>query len=209
MLLAEQRYEEAEALIDLTTARFEKAGEPELLTDALVLQATVQKRLNKDETSLATFRRAIKSGVEAGANLSAARAALSLIEEHHSSMTVADLLHTYERADNLPAQAQHADLARLRNCARIIVERLKLPSGPTLSEAMMVHESQYLEQALVEENGSVTRAARRLGLTHQGLASILKTRHQHLLEKRTPIVTRRKSIIRLRQDEDDSSQPGS
>src|SRR5205085_2008944 len=42
---------------------------------------------------------------------------------------------------------------------------------------------------------SVTHAAKRLGIKHQTLSSILKGRHKHLLKKRTPFVPRRVSII--------------
>jgi len=44
----------------------------------------------------------------------------------------------------------------------------------------------------------VTRAARLLGVTHQGLAFILNGRHSDLLAIRTPVKRRRKSIIKYR-----------
>jgi len=44
----------------------------------------------------------------------------------------------------------------------------------------------------------VTRAARLLGITHQGLAFILNGRHKSLLSIRTPVKRRRRSIIRYR-----------
>jgi transcriptional regulator with PAS, ATPase and Fis domain len=63
----------------------------------------------------------------------------------------------------------------------------------TLPETVLKDEARFIEQALEEEKGSVTRAARRLGLSHQTLGAMLKTRHQKLLVKKpTP---RRKSII--------------
>jgi hypothetical protein len=50
--------------------------------------------------------------------------------------------------------------------------------------------------ALEDAGGSVTKAARLSGLTHQTLAAKLEGRHGKLLAKRTPPKKRLKSIIR-------------
>lgn len=55
-------------------------------------------------------------------------------------------------------------------------------------------------QALEETGGSVTRAARLLGLSHQTLIAILGTRHKTLAAKRTPARKRLKSIIKKPKD---------
>jgi len=57
-------------------------------------------------------------------------------------------------------------------------------------------ESTLIRQALEDANGSVTRAARTLGLTHQGLCYIINHRHQSLLSVRAPIRVRRKPVIK-------------
>ena len=48
----------------------------------------------------------------------------------------------------------------------------------------------------IASTGSVTRAARTLGLTHQGLCYIINHRHQSLLSARAPIRVRRKPVIK-------------
>ncbi|HEX5706629.1 MAG TPA: sigma 54-interacting transcriptional regulator [Pyrinomonadaceae bacterium] len=54
----------------------------------------------------------------------------------------------------------------------------------------------FIELALKESNGSVSRASRLLGFKHhESLASLLKTRHRDLLHARTPAKARRRSII--------------
>jgi tetratricopeptide (TPR) repeat protein len=58
------------------------------------------------------------------------------------------------------------------------------------------YESSLIRKALETSGGSVTRAARLLGITHQGLAFILNGRHSDLLSVRTPVKRRRRSIIR-------------
>jgi tetratricopeptide (TPR) repeat protein len=70
--------------------------------------------------------------------------------------------------------------------------------GCSLEEAVLRYEGELIKRALEASGGSVTRAARILGITHQGLAFILNGRHSSLLSVRTPIRRRRRSIIRYR-----------
>jgi tetratricopeptide (TPR) repeat protein len=196
VLLAEHRYEEAESIINRVVETLEQAGEQALLADALTIKATIQARLERDH-SLATFHRAIELAETVGAQMSGGLAALSLIEEHNKRLSEAELCHTYERADRLLSQTQDAEhIARLRNCARLLLSRIKLTPGRPLPDAVLAHEARYIELALLDENGRVTRAAQRLGMTHQSLTNMLNTRHTDLLSKRTPIVKRKKSIIK-------------
>jgi DNA-binding NtrC family response regulator len=62
--------------------------------------------------------------------------------------------------------------------------------------AVQEFEAKIIEQALEETGGSVTHAAKLLGLKHQTLGSILNQRHKRLLRKRRPPVPRRRSIIK-------------
>jgi len=71
------------------------------------------------------------------------------------------------------------------------------PHGP-LEELVLNYEGDLIKRALESSGGSVTRAARLLGITHQGLAFILNGRHRNLLSVRTPVKPRRRSIIRYR-----------
>jgi transcriptional regulator with GAF, ATPase, and Fis domain len=71
------------------------------------------------------------------------------------------------------------------------------PTNKRKSFQERVHEfeREVLAEALSEASGSVTRAARALGLTHQGLCYIINHRHKDLLTARTPIRIRHRSII--------------
>lgn len=68
----------------------------------------------------------------------------------------------------------------------------------SLEELVLNYEGDLIKRALESSGGSVTRAARLLGITHQGLAFILNGRHRNLLSVRTPVKPRRRSIIRYR-----------
>jgi DNA-binding NtrC family response regulator len=62
----------------------------------------------------------------------------------------------------------------------------------SLQERVREFERQILVEALEKAGGRVTKAARDLGLTHQGLCYILNYRHPDLLKFRTPIRNRRR-----------------
>ena len=71
------------------------------------------------------------------------------------------------------------------------------PVNASLEEQVLHYEGNLIKQALEASDGSVTRAARMLGVTHQGLAFILNGRHKSLLAARKPVKRRRRSIIRF------------
>jgi hypothetical protein len=66
----------------------------------------------------------------------------------------------------------------------------------SLEEKVLRYEGELIKRALLVSDGSVTRAARLLGVTHQGLAFILNGRQKNLLPSRKPAKRRRRSIIR-------------
>jgi len=71
-------------------------------------------------------------------------------------------------------------------------------AGCSLENEVLRFECALIKRALEASGGSVTRASRLLGITHQGLAFILNGRHQSLLNARTPAKSRRRSIFRSR-----------
>ncbi|HEX8149619.1 MAG TPA: helix-turn-helix domain-containing protein [Pyrinomonadaceae bacterium] len=142
-------------------------------------------------------------GFSAPADEESAHALLKLIEEQgragllHSS----EVYEIYRRADGLLKETQDAEtLARLRACARVVMRLLAEPDiereGFNMYEAVHDFEARLIEQALEEARGSVTKAARLLGLTHQTLGTILNTRHKSLAAKRTPVRRRLRSVFR-------------
>ena len=132
-----------------------------------------------------------------------ALALLKLIEEQGASRRLhgSEVYEIYQRADGLLKETGDAEtLARLRACARVVMRRLAEPEtgreGFNMYEAVHDFEARLIEQALEEARGSVTKAARLLGLTHQTLGTILNTRHKSLAGKRTPVRRRLRSIFR-------------
>lgn len=70
-----------------------------------------------------------------------------------------------------------------------------------LRQVLRHYEALFVAAALKEHHGSITAAARELGLTHQGVAFILNGRHKQLQELREslngPRRRRCKSIIKI------------
>lgn len=71
-------------------------------------------------------------------------------------------------------------------------ERRSIPSGRKLGEKIRQFEHDLIKHALDTSQGSVTQAAKRLGISYQSLSYMLETRHKDLSAARTPI-KRRKS----------------
>ncbi len=153
--------------------------------------------------SLAKERLKESGGFAAPADEQLALSLVKLIEEHGASgrMHESEVYELYQRADGLLRETRDAEsLARLRACARVVIGRLAGPQvgqeGFNMYEAVHDFEARLIEQALEEARGSVTKAARLLGLTHQTLGTILNTRHKSLADKRTPVRRRLRSIIK-------------
>ncbi|HEX7316000.1 MAG TPA: helix-turn-helix domain-containing protein [Pyrinomonadaceae bacterium] len=144
-------------------------------------------------------------GFTAPADEHPALALLRQIEEQGPTCRLpqSQVYELYQRADALLKETHDAEaLARLRVCARVVMRMLAGPEvlreGFNMYEAVHDFEARLIERALEEAGGSVTKAARLLGLTHQTLGTILNTRHKSLADKRTPVRRRLRSIFKKR-----------
>jgi transcriptional regulator with PAS, ATPase and Fis domain len=68
-------------------------------------------------------------------------------------------------------------------------------AGCSFEEEVLRYEASLIKLALENAKGSVTRAARLLGVTHQRLCSMIQGRHKNLLVAKKPAQRRRRSII--------------
>jgi tetratricopeptide (TPR) repeat protein len=203
VFLAQRKYEEADRVISRAVQALEQGDRPALLADVLTTRGVVWARLGDRQRSLDALRRAGQVAEEAGALSNAGLAVLALIEEHGArrSFPHLELYELYQRADRLLQDTQHPETtARLRACALIVMKRLAgVPLGEkgfTLFKAVQEFEERIIEKALERERGSVTRAAKLLGIRHQTFITMLNSRHKKLLAKRTPPEKRLRSIIK-------------
>ena len=103
-------------------------------------------------------------------------------------------LSAFQRAINLSQltgilnKASEAALAAFQEIGDhlSVGETGKVVSGRTLGEEIQAYEHELIKRALENAQGSVTHAARRLGVSYQALGYMLETRHKALLTERTP-----------------------
>jgi tetratricopeptide (TPR) repeat protein len=203
VFLAEKKYGEADRVITRAIKTLEKGGQSALLADALTIQGVARARLGAGEDSINILRRAMSIAEESGALTNAGLAALAFMEEHGARRVLSrtELYKLYLRAENFLKDTQDTeDKERLLTCARIVMRRLAdvnlHDKNFSLFSAVQEFEEKIIEQALAESGGSVTGAAKLLGLKHQTLISMLKKRHKVLQAKRTPPEKRLQSIIK-------------
>ena len=112
-----------------------------------------------------------------------------MIEAMGDVLSREKLLAAYRNADeHLGDRATLSEQQRLRRCRRMVVAKIENLKnleeeriGGTLADEKLHYEARLIKRALEQENGSITRAARLLGLTHQGLTNILDGRHSKSL----------------------------
>ena len=179
-------------------------GEQTILAEALTTHGKALARIQQHQAAKAALDQAIEVARGAGDPERGGIAAVSAIEELGGGLSSDVLLEYYRTAESLLTSSQHSGLkVRLGQCARTVLstsvdDKRTIPiTGFSLEEEVLKYEGNLIRAALQQTGGSVTRAARLLGVTHQGLAFILNGRHSDLLAIRTPVKRRRKSIIRF------------
>jgi len=207
--LGEGRLEEAEAAASSAAKSFREGDEQSNLAAALTTFGTVAARQGRQTEALNTLNEAVSIAAQGGDNESAGLASLTIIEELSSFLPPSELQNHYLKAESALAHSQQAAIQfRLGESARKLlasnvspqVAQVAPPDGEatntTLEEQVLRYEAELIRRALETSDGSVTRAARLLGVTHQGLAFILNGRQKSLLTARKPAKKRRRSIIR-------------
>ncbi len=205
VFLAQQRYADAEKVAFLAVSTFEAGGEQSLLAEALECQGIALARMGRHAQGLTILKRAAHIAGTAGNREMAGIMLLTILEEVSNSLSPNEILKIYQEADDrLGEPLSREVMSRLRACARLITSKPVVAGTEnstirgSFEQEVHQRESELIKTALDEANGSVTRAARLLGLTHQGLCYIINHRHKQLLGARAPIRIRRKSIIKRR-----------
>jgi tetratricopeptide (TPR) repeat protein len=208
IFLMEGNSAEAERVARRAVQTLKQGGEQTFLVEALTTHGRALARLNQTSIAKAALDQAVETAQTAGNPDRAGIAAITAIEELSDHLPVNALHNYYRTAETLLSNSQNQSLkTRLGDCARRVLSVAldtsagtdKVPPlqpGFSLDSEVLRYEGNLIRRALEESGGSVTRAARLLGVTHQGLAFILNGRHSDLLSIRTPVKRRRRSIIR-------------
>ncbi|HZE63038.1 MAG TPA: helix-turn-helix domain-containing protein [Pyrinomonadaceae bacterium] len=199
VLTAEKKFKEAEVVARGAVRVLEKSGHQCLLADALITHGIAIARLKQSERAQFTFQKAIEIGHQVGALNKAGIAALTLIEEL-DELPADTFYAAYDRASEWLAKSQSQDiLLRLNAAARKVFANIRGELKPEVATETVFNtpcnfplevlkfEAGLIGQALAQSNGSVTHAAQLLGMTYQGLAYVIGSRHHDLLKARSPI----------------------
>jgi tetratricopeptide (TPR) repeat protein len=208
IFLMEGNSADAERVARRAVQTLKQGGEQTFLAEALTTQGKALARLHQTKVAKAVLDQAVDISQTAGNPDRGGIAAVTAIEELSNYLPVDALQDYYRTAETLLSNSQNLSLrTRLGECARRVLSVAlaneattnsvpPLQPGFSLDSEVLRYEGSLIRRALEESGGSVTRAARLLGVTHQGLAFILNGRHSDLLSIRTPVKRRRRSIIR-------------
>lgn len=206
VFLSEGQYTEAERAAGTAVRALEQSGRQSLLAEALTAHGTALARLGYGERARLTLSRAVETAHLSGAPNIAGLAALATAEELSKQLAVDELQAVYLRAwDWLAGSQDLQTIQRLLKAARLVIsttvsrevkERPEARPQGTLKEQVRAYERELIRRALRDAEGSVTQAARLLGISYQLLSQIIKTRHKDLSRDRTPAKKRRRSIFK-------------
>jgi hypothetical protein len=139
----------------------------------------------------------------------AARAKMSVIEELSNQTPPTELAKEYEATVRMLTGSQDpATAKRLINCSVKIIDSL-MPAdesettvevesweGFSFKREVLKIEKKFIERALRDAGGSVTRASRLLGFRHhQSLIALINSRHRDLLGTRSAVRKRRHHLF--------------
>ena len=212
IFLMEGKFEQAERASRTAVRSLKQGGELAMLAEALTTHGRALARLNQTDSARIALDQAVEIAHNAGNPDRGGIAAVTAIEELGFSLSIDALQDYYRTAESLLSHSQNLSIkSRLGECARRVLSTsldsaeeatpttsvdVAMTPGFSLDSEVLRYEGNLIRRALEDSGGSVTRAARLLGVTHQGLAFILNGRHSDLLSIRTPVKRRRRSIIR-------------
>lgn len=209
VFLAENRLADAERVIRQSIRTLERGGEQAALAEALTTYGVVLARLGRHARSRELLERAIEVAEIGGDPEGAARAKISIIEELSNQTPPSELAAEFEAAVAMLRHSQDpATSRRLINCSVQIINSLKPADesettveiesweGFSFKREVLKVEKKFIERALRDAGGSVTRASRLLGFRHhQSLIALINSRHKDLLGTRSAVRKRRHHLF--------------
>jgi tetratricopeptide (TPR) repeat protein len=209
VFLGEGRFTDAERTIRQAIRALERGDQQAFLAEALTTYGVVLARLGRHARSRELLERAIEVAEIAGDIEGAGQARISIIEELKNQTSPKDLVAEYEAAVKMLGSSQDpATAKRLVNCSVQIINSL-MPSdeseavmdfetwdGFSFKREVLKVEKKFIERALRDAGGSVTRASRLLGFRHhQSLIALINSRHKDLLGTRSAVRKRRHHLF--------------
>ena len=209
VFLGQDRLTDAERTIRQAIRALERGDQQAFLADALTTYGVILARLGRHARSRELLERAIEVAEISGDIEGAGRAKLCIIEELKSQTSPGDLVAEYKSAVDMLRNSQDPSTSsRLIQCSSQIIQSLT-PSeddeaeteieswdGFSFKREVLKVEKKFIERALRDAGGSVTRASRLLGFRHhQSLIALINSRHRDLLGTRSAVRKRRHHLF--------------
>jgi len=193
VFLAQNRNADAEHAASAAVAILERGDEQSLISEALSTHGIALARLGRSQEAFESLSRSVRVAEMAGDRVASGRTQLIMIEQLERHLSPTDLLKLFIEADERVGTTPDADtVERLRSASRITIAAAQRAlgwtirdflNGGSLKEEVRRYEAELIKRAMNESNGQVTGAARMLGISHQGLCEMLKSRHNGLRAK--------------------------
>jgi len=192
VMLAEGAVAKAEKIARSAVRMLEKGGERSILAEALTTHGIALAGLGDEEQARLVFDRAISVAEQASDLESAGVAALTLFEQLATRLSSDEIYEVLERAHDLLKDSRSTTSRnRLIACLYRALSMIHTfrPDWNTFSleQTLHRHEARYVQMALEDAGGIISRAARLLGLTYQRLQYMLKKPHKNLRNLLVPV----------------------
>jgi tetratricopeptide (TPR) repeat protein len=150
-------------------------------------QGRASEAAHAAHSSVRSLEKSGRHGLLAEALITHGRA-LARVQNYNASLAAFRRAIELSEQNGNVTRAAEAALAAFQEIGEnlAVVEGRKFFSGRTLSEEIQSFEHEAIKLALEHTQGSVTNAARSLGMSYQALTYMLETRHEDLLQQRTP-----------------------
>ena len=189
VFLAEKQFADAERFARKSVSLFMRGDEYFSLAESLTTLGTIFARQKAFADAKESFERAIGAAEFMNDSVNLGLALLAQIEELKAVLSAEERTSLYSRTVELLGDSKQASIiSRLKN-AELICQDPNAKSkwdDFVLSEKVLDFEAKYIRDALSETGGRVTKAAELLGLSHQNLSLLLKSRHIDLASAKRP-----------------------
>jgi tetratricopeptide (TPR) repeat protein len=171
-----------ECLADVTTI----AGIDETRASVLLKQGRLSEAERAARSSVNTLEKTDRHALLAESLVTHGRS-LARLGDYNASLSAFQRAIDLAQLTGSLTKASEAALAAFQEIGdQLAVRETEQVSGRTLGEEIQSYEHELIKRALENAQGSVTRAARNLGISYQALGYMLETRHKALHTERTP-----------------------
>src|SRR5215467_11873458 len=180
-----------ESLADVTTI----AGIDETRASILLKQGLPSEAERAARSSVNTLEKTDRHALLAESLVTHGRS-LARLGDYDASLSAFQRAISLAQLTGSSNKAAEAALAAFQEIGENLAVREtgKVDSRRTLGEEIQSYEHELIKRALENAQGSVTHAARNLGISYQALGYMLETRHTALLTERTPLRRRLRRV---------------